>query len=279
MLGGDNEDTVVAEAEAPVPTPPVTDSIVVANKTKQERLERERNTFKTRTFTVNGVSFKMVAVEGGTFLMGSNDGESDEKPVRVTLSDYYIGETEVTQELWQAVMGNNPANFKGDNQRPVEQVSYNDCLEFIKKLNDHLAGQLPAGRKFRLPTEAQWEYAARGGKNSNDHQYSGSDNIDKVAWYNEDWNIGSTHPVGKKSPNELGLYDMSGNVWEWCSDSYGSYTRSSQTNPEVTSKDPGSFRVLRGGSWNSRAQSCRVASRGGDSPDISRRSFGLRLAF
>ena len=193
----------------------------------------------------------MIKVEGGTFLMGSNDSESDsdERPIHsVTLDDYYIGETEVTQELWEAVMGTNPSWFKGSN-KPVEMVSWNDCQEFINKLN-----QL-TGINFRLPTEAEWEYAARGGNKSQGYKYAGSNTIDEVAWYDDN----ATHPVGTKSPNELGIYDMSGNVWEWCSDWYAIYTSVSQTNP--TGPSTGSYRVLRGGGWGSYAQDCRVSNR------------------
>ena len=234
------------------------------------------------TVEIGDVSFKMVAVEGGTFNMGSNDSEAyiNEKPVHsVTLSDYYIGETEVTQALWKAVMGSNPSKFKGSSN-PVEEVSYNDCIDFINKLNTLLAGQLPAGRKFRLPTEAEWEFAARGGNKgkNNNYKYSGSNSIDAVAWY--DGNIGDkTHPVKGKQPNELGLYDMSGNVDEWCNDCYGSdyYSSSPQTNPQGPSS--GEFRVFRGGSWYNGVQGCRVALRSCDGPDNRYSYSGLRLAF
>ncbi|MBR4156726.1 MAG: SUMF1/EgtB/PvdO family nonheme iron enzyme [Bacteroidales bacterium] len=223
------------------------------------------------TFTVKGVSFTMIAVEGGTFKMGatSEQGSDDEKPVHnVTLSDYYIGETEVTQELWQAVMGTNPSYSKG-NKKPVEKVSWDDCQEFIRKLN-----QL-TGMNFRLPTEAEWEYAARGGNKSKGYKYSGSNTIDNVAWYTS--NSGSkTHDVKTKQSNELGIYDMSGNVWEWCQDRYGSYSSSSQTNP--TGSSSGSYRVLRGGCWGGSAGSCRVSYRYYFSPDDRYYNLGLRLA-
>ena len=242
--------------------------------------ERKRNAFETKIFNVKGISFKMVAVEGGTFNMGSNDSEAFdlEKPVHsVTLSDYYIGETEVTQELWEAVMDSNPSYSKGD-KYPVEQVSYNDCIDFINKLNTFLAGQLPDRRKFRLPTEAQWEFAARGGNKgkNNNNKYSGSNSIDDVARY-DDKSGGGTHPVKQKQPNELGLYDMTGNVWEWCSDWCGSYSSSLQTDPEGPSS--GEYRVLRGGSWLDNALGCRVAHRSRSTPDSRYFNCGLRLAF
>ena len=144
------------------------------------------------------------------------DADSDEKPAhQVTLSDYYIGETEVTQALWKAVMGTNPSNFKGDSN-PVEKVSWNDCQEFIRKLNSL------TGRTFRLPTEAEWECAARGGNQSKGYKYSGSNKIKDVAWYDGN-SKDKTHAVKTKPSNELGLYDMSGNVNEWCWDLYGAY--------------------------------------------------------
>ncbi len=190
---------------------------------EQEKLQRALSE------SVKGVTFEMVPVEGGTFTMGAADDDNYafnwEKPAHeVTLSSYYIGKTEVTQALWKAVMGSNPSRFKGDNL-PVEQVSWDDCQKFIRRIN------AATGKQFRLPTEAEWEYAARGGNQSKGYKYSGSNNLDKVAWYGEDWETGSTHPVGKKQPNELGLYDMSGNVWEWCADWYGDYSSEAQTNP------------------------------------------------
>ena len=226
------------------------------------------------TFTVNGVSFTMKLVEGGTFQMGSNDSdaERDEKPVHsVTLSNYYIGETEVTQALWKAVMGSNPSSFKGDNM-PVEQVDWYDCQEFIRKLNQK------TGKSFRLPTEAEWEYAARGGKKSKGYKYAGSNNIGSVAWYTD--NSGSkTHVVKGKSPNELGLYDMSGNVYEWCSDWYSSdyYGESSSVSPQGP-PSYGSGRVLRGGSWIGIAGHCRVSCRYHFSPGPNGLGiYGFRL--
>ena len=239
--------------------------------------ESETRTFVTKktdlSLTVSGVSFDMVYVEGGSFDMGATteqggDAWDDEKPVhRVTLSDYYIGKCEVTQELWEAVMGSNPSHFKGA-QNPVERVSWNDCQEFVSRLNSL------TGRTFRLPTDAEWEYAARGGNQSSHYKYSGSGNIGNVAWY-DDNSGSSTHAVGTKSPNELGIYDMSGNVWEWCSDWYGGYSAGAQTNPQGPSS--GSNRVLRGGGWFSYARGCRVSLRSYCDPDFSNSYNGLRL--
>ena len=239
--------------------------------------ESDTRTFVTKktdlSLTVKGVSFDMVYVEGGTFDMGATyeqggDAWDNEKPVhRVTLSGYYIGMYEVTQELWEAVMGSNPSYFKGA-QNPVESVSWNDCQEFVSRLNSL------TGRMFRLPTEAEWEYAARGGNKSSHYKYSGSGNIGNVAWYYD--NSGSrTHAVGTKSPNELGIYDMSGNVWEWCSDLWGDYSAEAQTNPQGPSS--GDKRVLRGGRWGSRARYCRVSNRDYGDPDYSLSRSGLRL--
>ena len=216
----------------------------------------------------------MVKVSGGTFQMGAtseqgNDADSDEEPVhQVTLSDYYIGETEVTQELWQAVMGSNPSYFTSSSQLPVERVSRNDCQTFISKLN------ALTGMQFRLPTEAEWEFAARGGNSSQGYKYSGSNNIDDVAWYKSNSNS-KTHKVGTKAPNELGLYDMNGNVWEWCQDWYGSYSSSAQTNPTGPS---GFYRVSRGGGFYDSARYCRVSNRDSRTPDFRNGDLGLRLA-
>ena len=204
--------------------------------------------------------------------MGSNDGGIDEKPVHsVTLSDFFISKTEVTQKEWKEVMGNNPSSFKGDNL-PVETVSWNDIQKFIKKLNTK------TGLNYRLPTEAEWEYAARGGvktQNSASQKYSGSNNIDEVAWYYS--NLGSkTHSVGGKKANELGIYDMSGNVWEWCNDYDSSYYKNSpKNNPQGASS--GSYRVYRGGCWSYSAKYCRVAFRYNNYPDYSRNFLGFRL--
>ena len=222
---------------------------------------------------MDGISIDMVRVEAGTFTMGATAEMKkpgvDEKPThRVTLTnDYYIGKYEVTQALWKAVMGNDSSYFKGDNL-PVDQVSWDDCQEFISKLNRI------TGKMFRLPTEAEWEYAARGGNKSRGYQYSGSSNLSDVAWYSG--NSGDvTHAVGTKQPNELGIYDMSGNVLEWCQDWYGKYNRSSQVNP--IGANSGSFRMYRGGSWSYLARSCRLSFRGSGTPGYRGISLGLRL--
>ncbi len=222
---------------------------------------------------LNKLINNMVYVSGGTFIMGGtseqgSDAYDDEKPTHnVTLSSYYICKYEVTQALWRAVMGSNPSNFKGDNL-PVECVSWNDCQTFINRLNSY------TGRNFRLPTEAEWEFAARGGNYSRHYKYSGSNYIGDVAWYGD--NSGNrTHPVGTKQPNELGLYDMSGNVYEWCSDWYGSYSSYSQSNP--TGPNSGSDRVDRGGSWGGSARYCRSSYRGNLTPGYRFSNLGLRL--
>ena len=206
---------------------------------------------------------------GATSEQGS-DANSNESPVHsVTLSSYSIGETEVTQELWTAVMGSNPSYSKGS-MKPVEQVSWNDCQEFITKLN-----QL-TGRNFRLPTEAEWEYAARGGNKSQGYKYSGSNTIGDVAWYSDNAS-GWTHNVKTKAANELGIYDMSGNVNEWCQDWYSKdyYSSSPEINP--TGPSSGSYRVNRGGGLYNDASNSRVSKRGNGSPSSTSLSLGLRL--
>lgn len=228
----------------------------------------------SQTFTVNGVKFTMVPVEGGTFTMGAtseqgSDALDAEYPAhQVTLSDYYIGQTEVTQALWKVVVGSNPSCHKGDNL-PVEQVSWDDCLVFIQKLN-----QL-TGKQFRLSTEAEWEYAARGGRKSRGYKYAGGNNIGSVAWYCDNSGTG-THPVAAKQANELGIYDMSGNVWEWCSDRYGDYQSSSQSDPQGPSS--GSVRVGRGGCYYCFVWNCRVSNRFNGTPDFRDGGLGLRLS-
>lgn len=220
------------------------------------------------TFTVNGVTFEMVRVEGGSFMMGSSDPEAydDEKPVHAeNVATFYIGRTEVTQDLWLAVMGSNPSNFRGGNL-PVEQVSWTECQAFCERLR-----QL-TGRQFRLPTEAEWEYAARGGNRSRGYKYSGGNDLYYLGWYGDN-SGGTTHPVGTKQANELGIYDMSGNVWEWTSDLWSSNYSSYRNGGS------GSDRVIRGGGWSRGVRDCRSASRYCNSPSARGRGLGLRLAF
>ena len=251
-------------------------NIAAKKTTGKRRTGTKRTTIQkspTVSFTVNGVTFEMVRVEGGTFTMGAtaeqgSDARGDEKPThQVTLSSYSIGKTEVTQELWQAVMGNNPSHFKGSNL-PVEEVSWEDCQTFIRKLN------ALTGKNFRLPTEAEWEFAARGGNKSRGYKYSGSNTLSNVAWYYDNSSI-KTHPVATKAPNELGIYDMTGNVYEWCNDWYSDYTSASQTNP--TGPNSGSYRVRRGGGWDIFARRCRVSFRHGILSTLRYSSLGLRL--
>ena len=231
------------------------------------------STISDQEFEVNGVKFKMIAVEGGSFMMGTtpgqgNDARENEKPAhKVIVDDFFIGETEVTQELWFAVMGSNPSHFKNkDGNYPVENVSWNDVQEFIKKLNEI------TGQQFRLPFESEWEYAARGGKKSTDKKYAGSDDIDEVAWYKDNAG-GMTHAVASKKANELGIYDMSGNVWEWCEDWYGGYEATELVNSQRTINS--SHIVMRGDSWYNGES--RVSFRRGYRPDTRGFDRGFRL--
>ena len=222
---------------------------------------------------INKLISNMVYVPYGTFTMGATgeqgyDANNDEKPLHyVTLSNYFIGRFEVTQEEWEAVMGSNPSEFKGP-KHPVENVSWEDCQEFIRRLNNI------TGKHFRLPTESEWEYAARGGR-SGGHKYANSNEINSVGWY-----IGNskktTHAVGQKRPNDLGLYDMSGNVWEWCGDWYGNYYSSEQRDPKGPNSS--SDRVIRGGSWCSDASDCRISKRCSFLPTSQDIDLGFRLA-
>lgn len=211
-------------------------------------------------------TLELVWVEGGKFYMG------DDKSYPVSLSGYYIGKYPVTQAQWQAIMGkdNNPSRFKGPN-RPVEAVNWQDSIDFIKKLPT----QYDSG--FHLPTEAQWEFAARGGNLSGEFTYAGSERLEDVGWYRDN-SYGESKPVGLKLPNEIGLYDMSGNVWEWCADWYEVYpdVTERQLNPKGPNK--GVYRVLRGGSWVYGAVGCRCSDRNRDHPDNRRGSVGFRVA-
>ena len=225
----------------------------------------------------------MAKINGGTFTMGAQSTSSsqtnfdknadrDEKPTHdVTLSSYYIGKTPVTQLLWYVVMGSYPNisnNYgRGDNY-PVYNVTYTQCEQFIAKLNKLTK------KNFRMPTEAEWEFAARGGNNSNKYKYSGSNTIGSVAWYNSNAG-GKSHPVAQKEANEMNLYDMSGNVWEWCSDWYGNYTMSAQTNPKGPSSGTG--KVIRGGGYDDSPTECRVSVRSNASTSSSLTTIGFRL--
>ena len=224
--------------------------------------------------TADSLNIEMVFVQGGTFAMGctpeqDNDCNDVEKPIHdVTISDFYIGKYEITQAQWVAVMDSNPSYFKGNNL-PVETVSWNDVQDFIHKLN------AKTGKQYRLPTEAEWEFAARGGTKSDSCKYSGSNIAGHVAWYDNN-SDNKTHPVGEKAPNELGIYDMSGNVLEWCNDWKGSYGSNAQTNPKGSSYSI--YRINRGGSFANYARLTRVSWRNSDDPDCRYNSLGFRLA-
>lgn len=214
---------------------------------------------------VEGVSFKLVFVEGGSFQMGYPKMNKS-----ITLSNFFIGETQVTQLLWHHIMGNNPSHFSNCNKCPVENVSWNHTQIFIKMLNQKI------NKNYRLPTDAEWEYAARGGKISKGYIYSGSDNLSDVAWYNQKGN-NRVRQVAQKQPNELGIYDMSGNVYEWCGDWWESdYQSMTRLNPKGPKS--GYFRVLRGGGWSSNEQSCRCTYRASERPDVRNNCVGFRIA-
>jgi formylglycine-generating enzyme required for sulfatase activity len=262
--------TVVDTAHIPNPKPapnnPNNPSTTKTETTGTEKLQS----------VLQKLQNNMVFVQGGTFTMGcpeeqGSECDSDENPAhQVTVSSFRMGKYEVTQAEWEAVMGSNPSYFTNCPNCPVEQVSWDDVQAFIGKLNTMTGG------KYRLPTEAEWEYAARGGNRSSGAIYSGSNDIGSVAWY--DGNAGNrTHPVGQKQTNALGLFDMTGNAWEWCSDWYGEnyYSSSPSSNPKGPST--GAVRVLRGGGWNINAQLCRVSNRIGYPPGGGRNSFGFRL--
>lgn len=230
------------------------------------------------SYRVNKVSFNMIRVEKGGFWMGAQHkdtaefnydrySQTDELPVHYVAmnEDFYIGQTEVTQKLWKAVMGYNPSKYKCP-KRPVTNVNYYEIQEFLRRIDSI------TGMQFRLPTEEEWEYAARGGKNSRGYVYSGAKEVERVAWFNE--NANKTKKVKKRTPNELGIYDMSGNVWEWCSTRYHYYDKERNA---ALGKD-GQMYCIRGGAWELPKTSCRVAWRGKRLPDLKNSFGGFRLA-
>ena len=266
-------------------------SIAAKSKLVEDNIELIKSNYLSGQFFDNGVVMtaerkkailnnlvnNMVLIEGGTFTMGATPEqtgycEDNEKPVhQVTLSSFSIGRYEVTQEEWEAVMGNNPSKYKGAH-RPVEMVSWPECITFIRKLN------AATGKRFRLPTEAEWEYAARGGKLCKGYRYSGSNDYKQVAWTSDDCRNPETghQQVGSKLPNELGLYDMSGNVMEWCHDWEGSYPSGKQTNPKGPAS--GQYRIVRGGDWYNRPTNTRASLRMGLGINYHDWCLGLRLA-
>ena len=270
----DDEEGCDDEEETASQTDDNDDVLPAESNNEVRNTPAEEESQEVMTFIVNGVSFDMVKVEAGTFIMGATPEmerpSEDEKPAhQVTLTkDYYLGKTQVTQALWRAVMGKDPSFYISYNG-PVERVSWDDCQVFIARLN------AITGKEFRLPTEAEWEFAARGGNKSNHYQYSGSNDLDNVAWY-KDNSSKTTHDVATKHPNELGIYDMSGNVYEWCSDWYGEYSSNAQNDPVGPAS--GSRRVRRGGSWDCGARCCRSSCRFYSYPDFSYYYLGLRLA-
>lgn len=235
---------------------------------------KESHGFQSYTERAFGMNMKMLPVSGGTFIMGCTTEQgfecfADERPKhQVTLSDYYIGTYPVTQRQWELVMGSNPSRNKDCPDCPVENVSWRDAMNYIRKLN------LETGMNYSLPTEAQWEYAARGGQNSNGSKFAGHGDIYLAGWFNlnSQWR---TNPVGNKSVNSLGLYDMSGNVWEWCRDWYGSYNSDDKINPIGPAS--GAYRVLRGGSWSNLPRYCRVSARQKEKPNRHTGNIGFRL--
>jgi formylglycine-generating enzyme required for sulfatase activity len=224
----------------------------------------------------SGVNLELVYVQGGIFSMGGDDPEAPdrEKPVhKVQLSDFFIGRYPVTQEVWQAVMGDNPSRFKGE-KRPVEGVSWEDAQKMLPRLNQQ------SGEDFRLPAEAEWEYAARGGRHSQGYKYAGSDRLKQVGWYREN-SDGETREVGRLLANELGIHDMSGNVYEWCQDWYDDesyaacHKRGLVENPQ--GPDTGTRRVLRGGGYFGYPLRCRAVDRDRYRPEFRGGGIGFRL--
>jgi formylglycine-generating enzyme required for sulfatase activity len=260
-------DETGSERLYPISLKAVTDARVAGEETIKQTELLKRTVLEKRA---NLPKMDMVLVEGGSFDMGNNNGDNNERPVHhVTVSSFYISKYLVTQAQWQAVMGDNPSSNKCDNC-PVDNITWDEAQAYCQKKSELI------GLTCRLPTEAEWEYAARGGNKSNAFIYSGSNNIADVAWY--DGNAGgSTHPVGQKQPNELGLYDMTGEAWEWCRDWYDEsyYRYSPSQNPQGASE--GSLRIIRGGSWRSSPQGCRAVGRNYDLPDYRSSGISLRI--
>lgn len=231
-------------------------------------------------FTLNGMEFKMVTVEGGSFTMGHNNRQPNEKPEhQVTLSSFWISETEVTQPLWQAVMGNNPSRSNRGDSYPVENVTWKICHEFVERLTEmmHKAG-MPQEWEFRMPTEAQWEFAAKGGNKSKGYTYAGSNTLSEVGWNLNDGR--ESHPVKQKRPNELGIYDMSGNVYEWVADYFAPYATEPQTDPcNLTNINSSRQVIKRGGSfWYDDAFRYSCTYRYAYYEEVTDESIGFRLA-
>ncbi len=253
---------------------PTTQKTEVTNSTSSHKSCTTRTAEDgSRIVTINEVSFSMKPVEGGKFFMGGTseqiNADPDEYPIHeVELSSFFMSETPITQELYATVMGTNPSRFNTNPQHPVENVTWHDCHRFIKKLNEI------TGFKFRLPTEAEWEFAARGGRKTQHFQYAGSANVHEVAWFERNSDT-STHPVKSKLPNELGIYDLSGNVWEWCFDWKGDYTAMEQTNPE--GPEEGTERINRGGAWFSSERTCRLSNRNANLPNHKNMMLGFRI--
>ena len=261
-----NEDVVAVENGSLVA---IAEGVAIITVTTEDG----NHTARCTVTVIHAGESEMIQVEGGTFTMGCTDNENPthtvyERPAHeVTLTSFKIGKYPITQKQWKAIMGVNPSHFKGDNL-PVENVSWEDVQTFISKLNE------ATGKKYRLPTEAEWEYACRGGKKSAQYKYSGNNDLDLVGWYSYNSEF-KTHPVGKMSPNELGIYDMSGNVWEWCSDWASEYSSQPQTNPQ--GPETGTCKVVRGGSYVSDYLKCRVSFRNSSVPAVASEEIGFRL--
>jgi formylglycine-generating enzyme required for sulfatase activity len=259
------------------PPPAIAPFDAAAAKTHQEAWAKHLG---VEVETENSIGIKMVLIPPGEFLMGSPDSDSDaysdEKPqhtVRIT-KPFYLGVTEVTQQQYERVMGANPSNFKGA-QLPLEQVSWEDAVEFCRKLSE-LPAERSAGRVYRLPSEAEWEYACRAGSKTKWSFGDWESSLGDYAWFSSNSDR-KTHPVGTKKPNAWGLYDMHGNVWEWCSDWFGYHASTTVSDP--TGPATGSYRVIRGGGWSDPAGDCRSANRPGGAPDARSDGLGFRLAF